>query len=87
MLGFDELSQYHDNELDLVAGDELFLLTDGIMESRNSSEEQFGQEGFLNALKNTRADGDSIEAVKKSFTEHTDGKYEDDISLIEIKKL
>ena len=87
LLGFDEQSQYLDHELDLVSGDELFLLTDGIMESRNSGDEQFGQEGFLNALKNTMAGGDSIEEVKKSFTEHTQGKYEDDVSLIEIKRL
>lgn len=87
LLGFDESSEYKDHELDLVPGDELFLLTDGIMESRNHSAEQFGHEGFLNALKDSPEGADSIEAVKKSFNDHTEGKYEDDVSLIEIKKI
>lgn len=87
LLGFDEKSEYQDHHLDLNPGDELFLLTDGIMESRNHVAEQFGQEGLLNSLKSTEPGGDSMESIKKSFTEHTDGKYEDDVSLIEIKKL
>lgn len=87
LLGFDESSEYHDHELDLNPGDELFLLTDGIMESRNKLEEQFGHEGFLNSIKETPAGGDSMEMIKKTFTDFTNGKFEDDVSLIEIKKL
>lgn len=87
LLGFDESSEYNDHELDLNPGDELFLLTDGIMESRNKLEEQFGHEGFLNSIKETPAGGDSMEMIKKTFTDFTNGKFEDDVSLIEIKKL
>jgi len=87
LLGFDGTSEYQDHEIDLNSGDELFLLTDGIMESRNPWGEQFGNEGFLKALNQSDAGSDSIEVIKKAFSEHTDGKYEDDVSLIEIKKL
>lgn len=87
LLGFDETSEYQDHEIDLISGDELFLLTDGIMESRNPWGEQFGNEGFLKALNESAAGSDSIEVIKKVFSEHTDGKYEDDVSLIEIKKI
>ena len=87
LLGFDENSEYEDHEFEINPGDELFLLTDGIMESRNPWGEQFDHSGFTDALKKSSEGDDTMEVIKKDFTDYTGGKYEDDISLIEIKRL
>ena len=87
LLGFDEKSEYQDHELEMIPGNEIFLLTDGIMESRNPSGEQFGHDGFLKALAETKVNGDSIETIKTLLNKHTHNKYEDDVSLIAVKKL
>lgn len=84
-LGFKIEGDYDDSIINLKAGDELVCLTDGILESRNSEGEQFGRDRVMDTVKNNPDDCYSkIEVAIKNFT---DGKYEDDISLITIKAL
>ena len=87
LLGFTDDAKYRDHIYKLQKGDELFLLTDGIIESRNLKGEQFELKRLLDVLKNSKEDEDSFEKIKKEFSSFTGSKYEDDISLITIKKL
>jgi len=51
--------KYRSSELQLEAGDEIFLYTDGVTEATNAQEELYGEErllGFINTLKNYSAD-------------------------------
>lgn len=51
--------KYRSSELQLEAGDEIFLYTDGVTEATNAKEELYGEErllGFMNTLKDYSAD-------------------------------
>ncbi len=85
LLGFTELGQYEDHEVNLTGGDEIILLTDGFTESRNKKGEQFGQERLLNYLNSLSSDEDTLESLKKEIMNFTDGELEDDVSVVYIK--
>jgi serine phosphatase RsbU (regulator of sigma subunit) len=70
----------------LNSGDELFLITDGIIESRNAEGQGLEIEGLQSLIKQNEND-DSVEFIKNKFTEFTNGNYEDDVSMIYIKLL
>jgi sigma-B regulation protein RsbU (phosphoserine phosphatase) len=84
LLGFNMDGGYSDIILNLKPGDEIFLITDGIIESRNSEGRGLEIEGLKEIIKNNSSP-DPMENVKEKFTSFTNGKYEDDVSLIFIK--
>ncbi|MBU1095123.1 MAG: SpoIIE family protein phosphatase [Bacteroidetes bacterium] len=84
LLGFNLEGGYEDIEIDLKQGDEIFLITDGIIESRNPEGKMFEIEGFKKTISNNSG-GKVIENIKTKFDEFTNGKYEDDVSLIYIR--
>ncbi len=86
LLGFNIEGGYSDIEIKLKSGDELFLITDGIIESRNAAGEGLEIEG-LQKLIGSNTSGNSVEYIKNQFTEYTNGNYEDDVSLIYIKPI
>ena len=86
LLGFNMEGGYEDIELKLNSGDELFLITDGIIESRNAEGQGLEIEGLQSLIKQNEND-DSVEFIKNKFTEFTNGNYEDDVSMIYIKLL
>lgn len=53
VIGGMEGMHYHEYELQLPAGGELFLYTDGLTEANNSADELFGKERMLRALGET----------------------------------
>ena len=85
LLGFKEKGQYENIEIQLNAGESVYLITDGIPETRCSDGDFFG-EGRLKEIIGslTKAD-DPLEKIISEFTEATDNKFEDDISIIAIK--
>jgi sigma-B regulation protein RsbU (phosphoserine phosphatase) len=85
LLGFSADGKYVDTELKLNPGDIIFLTTDGIIESRNASGEQFGASKLNETIQSIGQNEDPDEALKKEFCEFTGAKLEDDISLITIK--
>lgn len=87
LLGFSESGEYQDHELKLENGNEIFLVTDGITEARNSNGEMFREEGFIEFLKNVPSNTDTLEALKQKMEEFTNGNYDDDVSVINIKTL
>lgn len=83
LLGFSLQGGYEDISLKLNPNDEIFLITDGITESRNSVGEQFSQSGLNKAILSNPELG--LTRIKDEFINFTGGKYEDDVSIIYIK--
>lgn len=87
LLGFSNSGEYEDHEIKLNSGDEIFLATDGITESRNKDGVFFGQERLLDFINKLDPNEDSIEQLKKEVLEFTGGELEDDLSVIAMKVL
>ena len=87
LLGFAAQGNYEDVELDLEPGDLVFMITDGIIESRNSAGEQFGTGRLKELMKTLPQEKDPLEFVQNELKDFTGEKFEDDISLISIRTL
>jgi len=87
LLGFAEEGNYEDISIKMNKGDCLFLITDGIIETRNSFGDQFGSERLQETIRQISDSENPIEKIKKEFIQFTGEKYEDDISLISIKAI
>ncbi|NWF89378.1 MAG: response regulator [Ignavibacteriaceae bacterium] len=85
LLGFAENGNFQDVTVNLNKGDSVFLVTDGIMDSRNPQGEAFGNQKFNQILNNLGADADDFNIMKQQFESFTGGKFEDDVSMINIK--
>ena len=84
LLGFAKESIYNDKEFKVNANDKLFLITDGILEAQNSNGELLGADNLLNIIKSIPDGGDSLQTIKSSLSEFTNGKFTDDISLVTV---
>ncbi|NWG29464.1 MAG: response regulator [Ignavibacteriaceae bacterium] len=87
LLGFAPDSDYENIEITLTKNDILYLMSDGIIESRNSNGVQFGVNGLEEALLKVEKDQAPVQKFISEFSSFTAGKFEDDISLIMIKAL
>ena len=87
LLGFSNNEEYENIELPLESGDELFLFTDGITESRNPQGELYGEERLLEFIKNMPEDKDALELIRNEIYSFSNNEVEDDISVISIKYL
>ena len=85
LLGFSAHGSYEDITINMLSGDNILLITDGIIESRNTNGDQFGSDRLQDVILKHRNTQDIIGDIKREFTEFTSGNYEDDISLISIK--
>jgi len=83
LLGFSLDGGYEDISVKLNSGDELFLITDGISESRNNAGEQFAEKGLAESIQSGQNLG--LQRIKDKFIEFTAGKFEDDVSIIYIR--
>jgi serine phosphatase RsbU (regulator of sigma subunit) len=86
LLGLSNEGEYNDVRIELKQDDLLFIYTDGLIESRNRDGEQFGVPRIKGAILNAVTSNPEEELIRK-FTEFTENKYEDDVSMIAIKKL
>lgn len=87
LLGFSKSGEYEDLEIKLNAGDELFLLTDGVTEARNKEGQLYQEERLVEFLGKLNPNEDSIEQLKKEILAYAGGELEDDVSVIAIKTL
>jgi sigma-B regulation protein RsbU (phosphoserine phosphatase) len=87
LLGFNEDGQFEDVMINIKEGDSFFIVTDGIMESRNSAGEAFGAQKFYQILNEANPQEDIFNKIKTEFQSFTGGLFEDDISMINIKAL
>jgi sigma-B regulation protein RsbU (phosphoserine phosphatase) len=80
---------YEQSDLQLKAGDELLLFTDGLVEASNSFEEPFGEDRLVQIARHNA--GGSAENLKtllmRSAVEHCGGHFQDDASLVVVKAL
>ena len=84
LLGFAKDGEYEDTLIPLNKSDSLLLSTDGIIETRNANDEQFGSNRLLDRIQSLADDQNELEVIKEDITEFSGGKFEDDISLISI---
>ena len=86
VLGVFTDTGYEQAELPLNAGDRLVFYTDGITEGRDAGGEEYGEERLMAAALDTRAQ--PVEAMKTALltdvTRFTEGKFEDDATLIVV---
>lgn len=85
LLGYSEDGNFEDVIINLKTGDSIFMVTDGIIESRNSLGEAFGTIKFHQILSETNLHDDDFAIIKHEFELFTGGQFEDDISMISIK--
>lgn len=85
LLGFTEDGNFQDMSVDLKKGDSIFMVTDGIMESRNHQGEQFGMQKFQQILSETNSQENDFCKIREEFESFTGGQFEDDVSMINIK--
>jgi sigma-B regulation protein RsbU (phosphoserine phosphatase) len=87
LLGFAMDGEYEDNIIKLKENDFVYLLTDGMIESRNKNGEQFGKSNFETLIQNIGPEDDSLARIRDKIKNFTDNNYEDDVSIISIKKI
>ena len=85
LLGFAADGYYNEEVIELHENDQLYLITDGVLESRNTSGTQFGVDGLSNVIKSITPSDDPVQKIKDKFISFTGNRFEDDISLISIK--
>ena len=86
LLGFVAKGNYQDILIELKPNDILFLITDGVIETRNSAGVMLGEENFKNMLAELSAGEDCIAKIQNSIKSFSDGSFEDDISLIIVSR-
>jgi sigma-B regulation protein RsbU (phosphoserine phosphatase) len=86
VLGVFTDTGYEQAELALTPGDRLVFYTDGITEGRNAAGDEYGEERLMAAALDARTQ--PVEAMKNTLlsdvTAFTDGKFEDDATLIVV---
>lgn len=87
LLGFVQEGNYQDILIKMKKDDVLFILTDGIIETRNDNGEMFGEDRLANIITETSSDADYIDNVQNSIRTYSNDLFEDDISMISIKRL
>jgi sigma-B regulation protein RsbU (phosphoserine phosphatase) len=85
LLGFSEDGDYKNEIINLEPNDVILMMTDGIIESRNPSGNQFGSQNLIQLLQNTDSNSDFVVKIKETLNNFTLEVYDDDISLIVIK--
>jgi phosphoserine phosphatase RsbU/P len=80
---------YEQSDLQLKAGDNLLLFTDGLVEASNSLEEAFGEERVVRiAQQNASMEAEDLKTLlMRSASEHCGGQFQDDASMIVVKAL
>ena len=84
LLGFSDEGEYEDTLINLNKSDSLLLITDGIIETRNVGDEQFGSKRLLEGIQSATNGQDELEVIREGITEFSGGNFGDDISLISI---
>lgn len=85
LLGFSKVGEYEDNVIQMNNGEQVFITTDGIIDSRAKSSESFGEHRLYEIIKNIQPQQNPLEVIKEKFDQFTEGEYDDDISIILIK--
>ena len=84
VLGLFSHWTFQDSDLQLLPGDCLVLVTDGVLEAANRDEEEFGYQRLIDVVQARRSSGvNSIRtAILDAVSAFCEGKFDDDASLI-----
>ncbi|MCB0732112.1 MAG: fused response regulator/phosphatase [Ignavibacteriae bacterium] len=85
LIGFGEIGNYENCEVQLKSGESVYLITDGIPETRCTNGEFFGEGRLKEIIGTLEHSDDTLEKIKTEFISSTENKFEDDISIIAIK--
>ena len=85
LLGFALDGEYEDTVIELKRNDALILTTDGIIETRNRDNQQFGSARLMELIYSVPDEQDILEKIKHRIEEFANSNYEDDISLISLR--
>lgn len=85
LLGLSNENSYENYDVNIKPSDYLILYTDGIIESRNKNGEPYG----LSRLEKiaVESETDALKSIKKDFTKFTGSRFEDDVSLLFVKRI
>jgi len=85
LLGFKEIGNYENCEIELKQGESAYLITDGIPETRCTDGDFFGEGRLKEIIASLSPSDDPLENIVADFTDATDNIFEDDISIIALK--
>jgi len=88
VLGVFPDPRYLQGEVDLASADRLLLFTDGISEAQDSGDDQFGDEGLIQLLKDSVNLGaaELQRKVIKAVSQFSRGIFRDDVTLIAMTR-
>ena len=86
LLGFSKDSKYENYNVDMKKGDKIFLITDGIIESRNDEGKMLTQNGLIKMISGIKKGDDILKKIKNEFAEFTSNDFDDDVSIVVIKR-
>jgi sigma-B regulation protein RsbU (phosphoserine phosphatase) len=84
LLGFAEDNIFEDSVIELNLHDSIVITTDGLIESMNAEQKQYGTKSLTELLSVTKNDEDLLTAVQKDLNKFTNEKYDDDVSVIVV---
>ena len=85
LLGFAPDGDFKEESIKLEPNDLILLATDGVIEARSTSGNQFGSEKLKELIKNLNGHQSLLESLQNELNSFTLGKFEDDVSAITIK--
>ena len=85
LLGFSIDGEFEDKIIKLNKGDSVILTTDGLIETRNKANEQFGTKRLVSLVNSSFEQRNELDLIKQNFNAFANNKFEDDISLIAIQ--
>ena len=87
-IGWFEKPQYEEHAIEMNPGDRLYLYSDGVLEAKNASDEEFGRRRLIDALESCRGARieESIESLLHDIEAwRGDVPLEDDVSVVAIE--
>jgi len=86
-VGVFKESVFEEKEIFIKKGDRLFLYTDGIVEAKNSKDEEFGEERLKIMLKAGQKSGipELISTIKGAVLDFSGGIQKDDLTMIIVE--
>ena len=85
LLGFKEVGSYQNCEIQLKKGESVYLITDGIPETRCTDGDFFGEGRLKEIIGTLSANDHPLDKIVSDFTEATNNTFEDDISIIAVR--
>ncbi len=86
-IGWLEEAEWEEHTVTLKAGDRLFLYSDGVNEATNGNQEQFGSQRLCSLIDDAKKLPlqESVDFLLETVVNWSDGKTEDDISVLAVE--